>query len=168
MFLSATLMVYSQSEQDQQGKSILKGLVVDTKNIPLNNVSMYLEGTTYGVITDENGEFELSVPSGDYLLVATSIGYERQEQNVKLRAEKITQINLTLQKKVELLDEVVVQGGYLRDVLLKATSATKSDLKLINTPGPYSRSRETNVRGTRPYHHAAGFEKYLWSCPGRE
>lgn len=86
---------------------VVKGTVVDNeKGEPLPGVSVLLKGTQRGATTNPNGEFSLSVPNGDAVLVFSFVGYEPQEQVVGNR----TQINIKLKVDTKALEEVVVVG----------------------------------------------------------
>lgn len=53
---------------------------------PAIYTNVYLSGTTYGTITDDNGYFNLSkVPLGKYTLLATSIGFDSAIVEVELK-----------------------------------------------------------------------------------
>ena len=56
----------------------LKGKVInDETKLPLASVSVYLNNTSLGTVTNENGVFVISkIPSGKFRLIASSIGYE--------------------------------------------------------------------------------------------
>ncbi|MDP9041752.1 MAG: carboxypeptidase-like regulatory domain-containing protein, partial [Bacteroidota bacterium] len=56
----------------------LKGKVInDETKLPLPSVSVYLNNTSLGTVTNENGVFVISkIPSGKFRLIASSIGYE--------------------------------------------------------------------------------------------
>ena len=59
----------------------ITGEVIDvaTKE-PLVGVSVAVEGTTMGGITDANGMYKiLNVPVGDYILVMSAVGYSKVE-----------------------------------------------------------------------------------------
>jgi iron complex outermembrane receptor protein len=53
----------------------IKGLVRDTKNEAIIGASITVEGTNIGVVSDINGIFMLSAPSGS-ILKLTYIGYK--------------------------------------------------------------------------------------------
>lgn len=68
LLLFSLEFLYSQS---------LRAKVVDEKNKPLVNATVYFDGTTRGVVTDLDGYFNLEVPSGlsNPVLVITYLGY---------------------------------------------------------------------------------------------
>lgn len=52
----------------------VEGKVVDEQGEPVIGAAVLIEGTTTGSVTDVNGNFVLSVPSKDAVLVVSYIG----------------------------------------------------------------------------------------------
>lgn len=83
------------------------GQVLDILNSePLQGVNIVVEGTTIGTTTDPNGEYSLTVPSGDVNLIFSIIGYV----SVTVAVEDRTEINVQLAQDVQLFEDVVVIG----------------------------------------------------------
>ena len=64
------------------------------------------KGGTNGVLTNEKGEFSITVANENSVLVFSYIGFETQEVSIN----GLSQINVTMQQDVSSLDEVVVVG----------------------------------------------------------
>lgn len=81
----------------------ISGTIVDENQDPLIGVNVFLEGTSLGATTDENGYFVIvNVTPGVYDLKAVYIGYaEVTVQRVRVSMDLNTQINL------ELIPEVI-------------------------------------------------------------
>ena len=74
-------------------------------------VNAGLKGTTLGASTDRDGEFSiLNVPAGEYTLVISSIGFEKQEMNITIESGKTLTIEIRLEKTTTSLDEMVVEA----------------------------------------------------------
>jgi len=58
--------------RDRQKKRIISGTVVDKQKMTLPGVSVYIKGTTIGVVTDVNGAYKLEVPASTKVLVFSS------------------------------------------------------------------------------------------------
>ncbi len=69
-------------------------------------VNVVLKGTTVGTVTDIEGNYRLSVPSGAQTLVFSFIGFSTQEVAIGARAV----IDVTMATDVSQLQEVVVVG----------------------------------------------------------
>ncbi len=90
----------------QQAKDIvIKGNVVDANNQPIPFASIVLKGSTsVGTAADVDGNYVITVPSKQSILVFSSIGYLAQEIQVGSRAV----INVALAQDSESLEEVMV------------------------------------------------------------
>ena len=84
----------------------ISGLVIDkNKTDALPGANVYLEGTSYGTASDENGRFSLiNIRPGKYVLKVDMIGYKSivmQEVNIS--------VNRTLSLNIE-MEETVLEG----------------------------------------------------------
>lgn len=104
----------------------VRGKVVDTSNIPVPGVSVFVKGTTLGTTTDLDGNFSLTIP-GEMLggrLVFSSIGYAEVEMSIGNRRT----FDVTMQEaSVELEATVVTALGIRRDQ--KALSYNVQEVK---------------------------------------
>ncbi len=73
---------------------------------PVAFVYVMVEGTTMGTQTDDNGEYQITVPAGRNVLVFSSIGMKTINVNVDGRAI----INVVMEDDNLLLDDVVIVG----------------------------------------------------------
>ncbi len=84
---------------------VVSGRVTDAdEGGGLPGVNVVLQGTTSGTVTDANGDYSLTVPSGDGTLVFTFVGMATQEIPIGGRSE----INVVMAADVSQLSEVVV------------------------------------------------------------
>lgn len=89
---------------------LLTGTVKDESGEQLPGVSVTVKGTSKGTTTDANGQFQLSVPDGNsMILVFSYVGFQSQEINVGNNQAQ-TAFNITLLTDTRSLDEVVVVG----------------------------------------------------------
>lgn len=89
--------VYSQT---------ITGHVLDENKLPMQGVSVYLDGTTIGTSTDENGKYNLSVGNSvNTILIIRFIGYE-----TVMIADPFKENNLEvyLKPKATSLEEIVI------------------------------------------------------------
>jgi outer membrane receptor protein involved in Fe transport len=91
----------------------LSGLVSDGDNAnePLPFADVYLKGTTKGTTTDFDGNYALSLDSGEYTLVISFIGYESLEIPFTIAdgEDKILNYTLSASQGVS-LDEIEIVG----------------------------------------------------------
>ena len=146
-------IVLSPSKYLSEAKAILQlntitGTVTDENNMGLPGVNVVVKGTTTGTITNVNGEYELTVPNAEAVLVFSYVGYSTQEISVGNQ----TTINVTLAPDLTSLDEVVVigYGEATRKVVTGAIVTLKEDEM---TKGAASSSVSSMIQG-----RAAGVE----------
>jgi TonB-dependent starch-binding outer membrane protein SusC len=99
------LLLISSSGVLAQGREISGKVRSSTDQQPIPGVSIYHRGKTIGTISDNEGNFTLSV-SDTTTLVFSSIGFQRKE----IRVGNQVSIAISLDEDVLGLDEVVVIG----------------------------------------------------------
>ena len=101
LLISFTFLFFSINVFSQQ---IVSGSVSDDAGNPLPGVSIVEKNTTNGVVSDFDGNFQLSV-GDNAVLVFSYLGYLTQEVS-----SLSTSMSVTLQEDVSKLEEVVVVG----------------------------------------------------------
>lgn len=113
----------------------VKGNVVSkSDNEPLIGVSILQKGTTNGVVTDIDGNYELQIQGGEATLVFSYIGLQTQELKVNARTGVL---NVAMEDDSHLMDDVVVvaYGVRKKGTIAGSVSTVKND-KLENVPAP--------------------------------
>lgn len=87
----------------------LKGKVTEENGEPIPYANVYLENTTYGVVTNIKGEFFLELDKGDYRIVFQSLGYEKKIVEVTLEGHM--SIDVVMVPTALELDVVEVTAG---------------------------------------------------------
>lgn len=132
-FFVVTLRGNIQSALAQTYK--VKGNVVSkSDNEPLIGVSILQKGTTNGVVTDIDGNYELQIQGGEATLVFSYIGLQTQELKVNARTGVL---NVAMEDDSHLMDDVVVvaYGVRKKGTIAGSVSTVKND-KLENVPAP--------------------------------
>ena len=88
---------------NQEGEQTIRGSVTDGNGQPLPGVTIVIEGTTKGVITDVDGNYSIDVDSDD-VLKFSFVGYIAQA--VRVGQRKI--INIELAEDTQELEDVTV------------------------------------------------------------
>lgn len=103
----AIVRVKGETRQTEK-QELLKGIVRDTRGIPLPGVTVLMKGTTSGVVTDTAGRFTLPVTNQkNVVLVFSFVGMKTQEVVVNdVRKE----VHVVMEEKVDELEEVVITG----------------------------------------------------------
>ena len=100
----------------------LSGAVRDgSTNEPLPLANIFVRSTTTGTVTNDEGKFTLALPSGDYELLVSFIGYKTEVVHVSLRTANIA-LSIRLFPTDLLLQEVTVYS----------TSATRAELAEVS------------------------------------
>ena len=88
----------------------LYGYVLDTDNRGIELANVYIEGTTVGTTTNQNGYYDITVEMGDTIVIVYSmIGYETIRQQLYTRND-VLGVNVVLPTNEEMLSEVTVRG----------------------------------------------------------
>ena len=93
------------ANQDTKTKKVT-GKVTDSNGATLPGVSVVVKGTTTGVITGNDGNFSLTIPSDAKILLFSFVGMKSQEVAIGNQ----TTINITLSEETIGLEEVVAIG----------------------------------------------------------
>lgn len=84
----------------------INGCVISQNGEPVAGVTVAVKGSSIVTATDGEGQYRITVPSTDAVLVFTSMGFAPQERAVGTSNE----LHVTLQESLSGLDEVVVVG----------------------------------------------------------
>lgn len=88
-----------------QAQIVVRGSVTDFQNVPLGGATVLEKGTPNTTVTNSNGEYAITVTANS-TLIFTYVGMAQEEVEVSGR----TQLNLIMQPRNTLLEDVVVVG----------------------------------------------------------
>lgn len=114
------------AQEQGNGEMSVSGRIIDASSkTPLVGVSVVVEGTTRGVVTDEEGRYAIEVDGANSVLSFSYLGYVAQSIAVANR----TEINVELREDQESIDEVVVigYGKTTKKEVTGSVSSLKSD-----------------------------------------
>lgn len=106
----------------QEKKHTVKGNVVDETGLPLPGVSVIIKGTTVGVATDADGNFQLEIAKLEGVILQFSM-VGMKNQDVKIVPNRLS-YNVVMQTDAQELEDVVCTGY--------------QTLKKVNTTGSFS------------------------------
>jgi len=132
LFLITTQLLFFSSNAFGQQRTIT-GIVTDAQTgETLPGVNVYVKGTTIGTSTDLNGNYSLNVDE-NVVLCFSFIGYITAEVPVAGK----TQVNVSLNRSVSAIDEVIVTGyASQRKVDVIGSITTVKAEKLTAVPVP--------------------------------
>lgn len=102
LFLFASILVNAQS-------FTVKGTVYDENKKPLLGASVSVIGSKVGSITNQKGQYELSLTPGEYVIKASFLGYGNKKLGVSVINENIA-TDFYLYPKSTVLEEVLVSA----------------------------------------------------------
>jgi len=135
LLMAVVCMFTSPYETQAQNQHEVSGLVTDTTGEPLPGVNVVVQGTTTGTATNLDGEYELTIPSPDEILVFSLIGFHTREIAVDGRST----IDMELTTEVFTADELIVVGygqQRERDVTGSMRSVRMSEIEGLNLTSP--------------------------------
>jgi TonB-linked SusC/RagA family outer membrane protein len=105
LFIITLLTGPLQAQNDQTSRKITGTVVDSTTNQPIPGVSVWINGTVSGALTDIDGKYEVTAKSTD-VLVFSYIGYTTRE--IAVGAKNVIDIKIAMQS--EAIEGVVVVG----------------------------------------------------------
>ena len=135
--LAVLLCFLTSSSIWGQSQYTFNGTVTESgTNLPLSGASVFIEGTSFGTISDFDGNysFTATLESGSFTLGVSSLGFTTQNLNIDLGSSLTVVTDVVLVEDLLSLDEVVVTGnsvGVNKRTLGNAISSVKSE-DLVN------------------------------------
>lgn len=130
-FIAIILIPGLSNAQDKNG--MISGKVLNLDGEAVDYATVYLKGTAYQCATNEKGLYHISAPQGDYTIIFSSVGYEKQEHKIKIKSGERQKLNVKLKSSTNLA-EVIVVGNQLSKVRNSAFNATAVNTQeLVNT-----------------------------------
>ncbi len=129
--LCAFLLLLSCFVHAQENYTI-NGTVSDAANgETLFGASVFLKGSTTGVITNEYGFYSLTAPKGNYTLIISYVGFE--EKSIDIVLDKNQKLNFEIKEFATQLDEVVLTADEKEHVNIRQPemSVNKLNIKTV-------------------------------------
>lgn len=113
------------------GPHTITGKITSDNGEALPGVTIVVKGTTNGVTTDTNGQYTLTVPDDNSILVISSVGFTRQE----IAVGKRTNLSQSLVPETQALNEIQVVGyGTQKKSQVTGAISSVSDEQLRDVP----------------------------------
>src|SRR5664280_3908682 len=108
--LVLALIVSQYSYSQATDKTLINGIVIDAKTgFPLTGVSVLIDKTTVGTITDHTGKYIIDTKIHADKIVFSFIGYKTESRTFS--DGKVQTINISLKLSSISLDEVIIKPG---------------------------------------------------------
>jgi len=127
--IKKALPVKNQDQQQPQKKEI-RGIVTDSKGLPLPGATVMAKGTTLGTSSDNDGKFTLIVPGDTKILTFSFLGMMSQEISLANQ----TTVSVVMKETLVDVGEVVVTAlGIKKDYRSLSYDVQQLDAKALTT-----------------------------------
>lgn len=128
----SVLFLLSIFSNAQNGK--ISGVIKDGEfNDVLPFANVVVKGTDTGVTSDFEGAYDLTIAQGTYTLVFSFLGYQNMEiTNVKVIANQMQELNVTLLPESNQLQEVVLTANVARNSEASLIKAQRQTVNVMN------------------------------------
>jgi len=166
-FLTIILMSFVQSfAQD----ALIKGKVTGNKNEEsLPGVSISYESGK-GTITDLNGQFQLNLKPGKYVLSFSFVGFSSVKKSINISKGEIKTLNVQMNEESRMLNTVVVSGSayekkvmdeiisidVIKPYLIQNNNVTDISEAVEKVPGVKITDGQTSIRSGSGYSYGTG------------
>lgn len=128
VFFAANLL---NAQNISEGNVTIQGRIVDEQGEPVIGATILAENTTIGTLSDSQGNFRLTIPSGVENLTISFLGYVTQQ--IKVTPGKILHIIL-VEDQIMLSEVVVVGYGIQKKETVTGSIETVSMKELVQAP----------------------------------
>jgi hypothetical protein len=136
----------------------VKGSIKNSKGEALSFASILVKGASKGTMANEDGQYELSLPSGNYTLVFQYLSHKTLEKNIEVKDDYLT-VNVSLEEQSISLNEIKFSAQKedpAYTIMRKAISMSRFHILEIS-----SYSARTYVKGTGKIKDVTGIVKLL-------
>src|SRR5690606_773240 len=122
-------MAFGSWENYRAGRKLsFKGRVVDENTFaPVPGVTVYFHELNLSLVTNANGEYEIVLPGGDYLITHTAMNYE--EKIVHLHLYEDAETDIILQDEPSQLQEVIISDQSITNRRIGQSVLNMADLR---------------------------------------
>ncbi|REG99435.1 TonB-dependent receptor [Flavobacterium aquicola] len=142
----------------QNNKIRISGIILTNTGTRAEGVSIVLKGTPYTALTNADGEYIITAPSGKYILVASLIGFKVKEIEITVEQSDKKLKNISIEEDTAALDEVKIAGKSkeqrvreqafnFNSIELKNLYNTSTDINQVLNRSSGIRIRETSGLG---------------------
>ena len=114
----------------------LKGNIKDKNGLPIPFATVFFKEGSQGTATNENGDFEINLPAGNYTVTYRSLGFAPKTEKVTL-TNKLLTISIVLEEQFQELQEVTINAGIDRayPIMRKVISLSYVHLNQVKSYG---------------------------------
>ncbi len=103
-----------------QVTGIISGFIVDSETSqPVENAEVILQDIGEGITSDDNGYFQFdNLKPNRYSIIVMHLSYEKQTQEVTLKAGEKVELNFVLNPITRILSEVIIEEEIYKDLII--------------------------------------------------
>jgi len=136
--LSFFVLLFSFTAVAQKGT--IRGFVYNEKTgEPEIGATVFLKGTTKGAATDVNGFYSITkIPTGNYTLIATSLGYDSLLVKISIKNNQIVSKKLFIKEKAQMMQTFSISAERQEaktQVKISVAKITPKEIKSIPSIG---------------------------------
>src|SRR5690606_25037995 len=125
-----------------QSTGIIFGNVKDDAGFPVEMADVFIDGTMYSAFTDSEGNYELEVEPGTYILIITGIGYDEFSQEITINTDEKIEVSTQLTtNSTTQLGEAVVVGELSRETETSALNIQRKSVEIKEVKSSQELSR---------------------------
>lgn len=133
--LATFLMIFFSASLFAQQTGSVKGRVTTADGRIATSVSVKLNGTTLGAITDEDGIYIIrKVPAGNYTLVVSAVGLYPKEKQISVSGKATVIVDFSLNENLSELDNVLISANKKKYKVDKVSPSLRLQSPLIEVP----------------------------------
>ncbi|MBS1560488.1 MAG: TonB-dependent receptor [Bacteroidetes bacterium] len=171
-YLVAFILVVAATIGAHADTGVLSGLISDrTTGSMLMGVTVRIDGTQSGAISDKNGKFRIkNIPTGKVVVVASLVGYEmyrgtfyvRENENKDIvftmmpSAIQTQDVVISASKRVQAVQDVPVSVSIVKAEDLQQRNITRIDESLKYVSGVTVARDQINIRGSSGFAFGVG------------
>ena len=135
LFLFLAFAKLSMAADPDAGGNI-KGTIKTGDKLPVIYANILLEGLNKTTFTNDLGEFSFNnVPSGEYVIKVSSVGFVSIRQNIEVESGKVINLDFTFEEDVTAMPQITILSS--KDRLFTKTPGSvgyinNSELRLLN------------------------------------
>ena len=132
-------------------KGFLRGKITDAETgEALIGATVSKQGTTVGAVADFDGNYSLALDPGTHTIVFQFVSYQTKTvENIEIKAEEVTPLDISLGADVEQLAEVVVQAEIIKDSEVAVLALQRKSANVLDgvSSQTFQKTGDSNLAG---------------------
>lgn len=87
-----------------------KGKITDTNGEPLYGSTVYIKGVNQGLVCNETGSYQTTIPNGEYEVEYKCLGFKPEVRKINISTDRVTTLDIVLYETPFNLKEITVSN----------------------------------------------------------